>query len=623
MGLLETMSIEQVRQWVLGVLGVLGAPAGITTLVLLLGVPALLLSGLYYLALPKPLPGIPYRSRSAGRLLGDVPDMLEHIEASEGSFITFLLATVKSLDTPIAQMFYSPFRAPLVILADYREANALLRRKEFDRSSKSMELLKYLGPDHHIRQRTNARHKAQRRLIQDSMSASFLHGVAGPTIHRGAVRLVELWRAKCDMAEGRPWSATDDLDHAVLDAVNGFAYRPNFPHSALRPAIRAVQGLDAQAIQTLRSQAAAAPDQVVQFPTGPMEEVIRASMDVTQSIKHVQGSIWPALRREYVIRKPYMRKARRIRDEFITRELREAARRMEDNNAASQTEKTEKSAVDLMVRRCKEAAQKEGKEPDYCSNVMKDEAFGFIIAGADTTSTTLSWGVKLLADHPAAQTKLRAALQRGFAQARSERRNPTAQEITGTTVPYLDALIEESLRMGGPIPMIDREAIEDTQVLGYPIPKGTQVLCLREGPSFVSPGFAVDEARRTKLQPPPSSPSSPSSSKKKLDAAQEMAWDAREIASFAPERWLSKAAEGKEVEYNASAGPHLAFSAGARRCFGPRLAYLEMRLVLTLLVWNFELLACPESLSRYGSLMVMTSRPRHCYVRLRQVDLSA
>ncbi|KAK7926914.1 cytochrome P450 monooxygenase [Apiospora marii] len=601
--------MDQIRQ------GVLGTPGGLTTLVLLFGVPALLLGGLYWLALPKPIPGIPYQGRSAGRLLGDVPDMLKHIEASEGSFITFLLATVKELDTPIAQMFYSPFRAPLVILADYQETNALLRRKEFDRSSKAVELLKYLGPDHHIRQKTNARHKAQRRLIQDSMSATFLNGVAGPTIHRGAVKLVELWRAKCDIAEGRPWSATEDLDHAVLDAVNGFAYGPNFPHSALRPALGAVQGLDAAAIQTIRRRAAAAPDQVVEFPRGQMEEVIRASMDVTQSIKHVQGSIWPALRWEYVIRQPYMRKARRIRDEFITKELREAARRMEET--ASQTEK---SAVDLMVRRCKEAALKEGKEPDYCSKVMKDEAFGFIIAGADTTSTTLSWGVKLLADHPAAQTKLRAALQAGFAQAKAERRHPTVQEITGTTVPYLDAWIEESLRMGGPIPMIDREAVVDTQVLGHPIPKGTQVLCLREGPSFVSPGFAVDEARRTKL----------TSSSKTLDMTAEMAWDAHDIASFAPERWLTRVGEGGEggekgskEEYNASAGPHLAFSAGARRCFGPRLAYLEMRLVLTLLVWNFELLACPEALSRYGSLMVMTSRPRHCYVRLRHVDLTA
>lgn len=332
---------------------------------ILIGI-TLLLWLAYQSLLPRPIPGIPYNKDSARRLLGDVPAMLSHIEAAEGTFITYLLETVQSLNTPIAQLFYSPLRKPIVILADYREANDLLRRKEFDRSSKAIELLKYLGPDHHIRQLTNARHKAQRRLIQDSMSPAFLNGVAGPTVHREALELIELWRAKSRIAEGRPWAANDDLDHAVLDAVLGFAYGPTFLHSALEASSTAVKSLNALSIDELRSRASK-PEQVMKFPAGKMDEVIRAFIDVTESIEQVQGSIWPSLRWEYVIRRPYMRKARQIKDAFVIEELKGAAKRIESGTD------TEKSAVDFMVRREKENASKEGRLPEYCSKVMIDE----------------------------------------------------------------------------------------------------------------------------------------------------------------------------------------------------------------------------------------------------------
>lgn len=81
-------------------------------------------------------------------------------------------------------------------------------------------------------------------------------------------------------------------------------------------------------------------------------------------------------------------------------------------------------------------------------------------------------------------------------------------------------------------------------------------------------------------------------------------WDPVDIGAFAPERWLkaekSENEDGKTVEqevFEPQAGPNLAFGAGLRACFGRRLAYLEMRTALTLLIWSFELREMGEKLN--------------------------
>ena len=90
-----------------------------------------------------------------------------------------------------------------------------------------------------------------------------------------------------------------------------------------------------------------------------------------------------------------------------------------------------------------------------------------------------------------------------------------------------------------------------------------------------------------------------------------------DVAAFRPERWLVQKEKGDA--FNVTAGPVLAFGLGLRGFFGKRLAYLEMRILLTLIIWNFELLQCPPALSGYDSVLVSANRPKDCYVRLRSL----
>jgi len=234
--------------------------------------------------------------------------------------------------------------------------------------------------------------------------------------------------------------------------------------------------------------------------------------------------------------------------------------------------------------------------------------FGFVIAGHDTMSTTMCWAVKLLADHGAVQARLRDELQKGHAAARLEKRAPTVHEITQTSIPYLDAAMEELLRCGATVPLGDREATQDTVLLGHHIPKGTIVFFLHNGPGLLMPALPVDDEVRSKQ-----------SQAARADGLART-WRDDDVGAFKPERWLVKQLDGTVV-FDAQAGPNLPFGLGLRGCFGRRLAYVKFRILLTMLVWHFEMLECPERLSGYKGILAVVNRPKDCYVRLREVKL--
>lgn len=76
------------------------------------------------------------------------------------------------------------------------------------------------------------------------------------------------------------------------------------------------------------------------------------------------------------------------------------------------------------------------------------------------------------------QQKLRTSLLEAFCEASQAGRQPTAKEICKTSIPYLDAFVEESLRHSCVISVNMRVAIRDADVLGYVVPKGTDVYML-------------------------------------------------------------------------------------------------------------------------------------------------
>lgn len=91
-------------------------------------------------------------------------------------------------------------------------------------------------------------------------------------------------------------------------------------------------------------------------------------------------------------------------------------------------------------------------------------------AGHETTTNLIGNGLALLHDHPAAQAQLRARPD------------------------LIETAVEEILRMASPNQFGNREAAQDTEIKGFPIPKGTNLhLCI--GAANRDPAEFTDPAR--------------------------------------------------------------------------------------------------------------------------------
>ncbi|KAK1699850.1 cytochrome P450 [Colletotrichum godetiae] len=556
----------------------------------------LLLYFLYRQALPKPIPGIPYNEAATKSILGDVASLQEGI-ARTGTFQIWLHEQAAKHNSPLFQIFIRPFGNPMLILSDFREAqDVLLRRsKEFDRASIVGDMISGVVPNHHIIMKTNSEWKHHRRLLQDLMSPQFLNENAAPIIYSGILQLIQLWNDKTRIAEGRPFLADSDIYYSVLDATTAFSFGAN-ARSAIRPTMELVKSLGADDIRRRRGLTPAGGEQPMSFPTAEIDENLKASLDVADAIEQLQGSPVPRIKWKFVERQPAVRRAVEIKNTFLREEISKALDRTQKSTAS----KGLSSAVELMVLREKKLAENDGRKPDFFSSTMMDEIYGLIIAGHDTTSSTLGWGVKLLGDNTDSQSKLREVLKSAFAGAVAENRNPTIKEIIGTKIPYLDAVVEEIVRHGSAAVLLDREAVCDTELFGYRIPKGTVILSPARGQSILKPSIPVDESRRSKSS----------------QNAKARAWDDADITQFKPERWLVDPNDASP-EFDQQAGPQLAFGFGTRGCYGRRLAYLEMRIIVTMIVWNFQLLPCPKELSSYAPKEGFTYKPKDCYVRLQ------
>ncbi|XP_067369543.1 cytochrome P450 2J2-like isoform X2 [Channa argus] len=162
------------------------------------------------------------------------------------------------------------------------------------------------------------------------------------------------------------------------------------------------------------------------------------------------------------------------------------------------------------------------------------------LAGSETTSKTLQWGLVYLIQNPHIQEKVHAEIDRVIGQ----NRQPTMADRPN--LPYTDAVIHEIQRMGNIVPLNGfRVAAKDTVLGGYFIPKGTTVM-----PNLTSVLFDNTE------------------------------WETPD--TFNPGHFLD--AEGKFVRRDA----FLPFSAGKRACLGEGLARMELFLFFVTLIQKFS-----------------------------------
>ncbi|MCV7370406.1 cytochrome P450 [Mycolicibacterium duvalii] len=90
---------------------------------------------------------------------------------------------------------------------------------------------------------------------------------------------------------------------------------------------------------------------------------------------------------------------------------------------------------------------------------IRDDVITLMLAGHETTATTLAWLVDLLAHHPGVQDRVRAEIGTG----RTE---------------YTEAVINETLRLRPPAPLTGRMTAQKYRLGDYTLPAGTRIVLL-------------------------------------------------------------------------------------------------------------------------------------------------
>lgn len=211
---------------------------------------------------------------------------------------------------------------------------------------------------------------------------------------------------------------------------------------------------------------------------------------------------------------------------------------------------------------------------------LVNQLMTFLAAGHETTASAMAWAVYLLCKHPNVQKRLREEVRAELPALTDRTRQITSTEID--RLPYLNAVLNETMRVFPPVPLTLREAATDTTIMGHFIPAHTTVVICPWAVN-TSADLWGDDARK-----------------------------------FNPERWMGPGRTnngGAESNYAITTFLH-----GPRSCIGKDFAKAEFACLVAGLVGRFEIeLEDPNwELEIQGGI---TARPKGgLKVRLRDVD---
>lgn len=169
-----------------------------------------------------------------------------------------------------------------------------------------------------------------------------------------------------------------------------------------------------------------------------------------------------------------------------------------------------------------------------------------LLAGEDTTANTIAWMIHLLWRNP-------RALARAAGEVRwvvRDLNNPTFDEIT--KLDYVEACAHETMRLKPVAPILPLETLREVTIGDVHVPAGTIVISVMRRDS-------VSDSHVPRA------------------------------ATFDPERWLSTNADSSALNVNSAKRVSMPFGAGPRICPGRYLALLEMKMLMAVLLGNFDI----------------------------------
>ncbi|KAK9122293.1 hypothetical protein Syun_019910 [Stephania yunnanensis] len=230
----------------------------------------------------------------------------------------------------------------------------------------------------------------------------------------------------------------------------------------------------------------------------------------------------------------------------------------------------------------------ENPENNLNDKSLRDVVLNFVIAGRDTTGSSLSWSIYMVMTHPHIAEKLYNGLK-AFEEQRAKEENVTllpykdddpkafmerVTQFAGLVtyeslgkLAYLHAVVTETLRLYPSVPQDPKGILEDDV-----LPDGTKV---KAGGMVTYVPYSMGRM--------------------------EYNWGP-DAAHFKPERWLNK--DG--FFQNASPFKFTAFQAGPRICLGKDSAYLQMKMTLAILCRFFNFTLLPKHPVQYRMMTILS-----------------
>ncbi|KAF7915326.1 uncharacterized protein EAE98_011192 [Botrytis deweyae] len=210
---------------------------------------------------------------------------------------------------------------------------------------------------------------------------------------------------------------------------------------------------------------------------------------------------------------------------------------------------------------------------------LRHETLQVLNAGRDTTGSLLGWIFYFLARNPDVYSKLRSIILSDF--------GPSGSEISFQSLrscKYLQYVIDESLRVGAPVPLNDRTCNQDTILPRGGGPDGTQPMFLPAGSRVLVSTYAMQYRKDI--------------------------WG-EDAEKFRPERW-----EGRRAGWE-----FIPFGGGPRKCIGQQFSLTETSYIIIRFLQKYDQI---ENLEKPGPVLyhhTVTNRSMNgVQVRLHKAD---
>nr|WSW62436.1 cytochrome P450 [Streptomyces sp. NBC_00998] len=211
------------------------------------------------------------------------------------------------------------------------------------------------------------------------------------------------------------------------------------------------------------------------------------------------------------------------------------------------------------------AAATSTDDGEFDAAELRDQVLVFLLAGHETTATSLAFSLHLLARHPEQQARAREEISRVLGD-----RTPQAADLD--RLPYLTQVLKEAMRLYPAAPVIGRSSVAATEVGGRTIPAGSDVI-LAPWVTHRHPRYWPDPDR------------------------------------FDPDRFTPEAEAGR---------PRYAwfpFGGGPRACIGQHFSMLESVIALAMILRAYEFEAVDTDVPLSAGITLQADGPIRCRVR--------